>query len=197
MPRFPPPAALFSIQYIVYHVPRAKATFFRRFLPQRFLHFADSTRRCFFIFWIYHGGAFMDFIDFSRQCFCGIFEWRARNQAPLQYRTKIHCIFVGCSQGWQGQRMQGSPLAASFRPTRGGMPACKSIPTKRRTSPNGAKYRHGRNACLQEHSDEAAHEPHRGEVSGQVRAPLPRHSARREEECLLAGAFRRSGARAP
>ena len=29
----------------------------------------------------------------------------------------------------------------------------------RRTSPNGAKYRHGRNACLQEHFDEAAYEP--------------------------------------
>ena len=28
-----------------------------------------------------------------------------------------------------------------------------------------------RNACLQEHSDEAAHEPHRGEVS-EVRNPL-------------------------
>ncbi len=48
----------------------------------------------------------------------------------------------------------------------------------RRTSPNGAKSAgrgapHSpvipsdarRNACLQEHSDEAAHEPHRGEVS--------------------------------
>ena len=59
-----------------------------------------------------------------------------------------------------------------------------SIPTKRRTSPKGAKYRHGRNACLQEHSDDAAHEPHRGEVPTW-------------EECLLAGAFRRCGARAP
>ena len=66
----------------------------------------------------------------------------------------------------------------------GEMPACRSIPTKRRTSPIGAKSRHGRNACLQEHSDEAAHEPHRGEVPTW-------------EKCLLAGAFRRSGARAP
>ena len=40
----------------------------------------------------------------------------------------------------------------------------------RRTSPNGAKSE---------------------------RAPLPRHSVRREEKCLLAGAFRRCGARAP
>ena len=30
-----------------------------------------------------------------------------------------------------------------------------------------------RNACLQEHFDEAAHESRRGEVSGQGRAPLP------------------------
>ena len=73
-----------------------------------------------------------------------------------------------------------------------------------------------RNACLQEHSDEAAHEPQRGEVSEARNPPesdkkrgdpshsfgmtqgtgvLPRHS--RKEKCLLAGAFRRSGARAP
>ena len=56
----------------------------------------------------------------------------------------------------------------------------------RRTSPNGAKSAgrgapHSpvipsdarRNACLQEHSDEAAHEPHRGEVS-EARNPLAR-----------------------
>ena len=41
-----------------------------------------------------------------------------------------------------------------------------------------------RNACLQEHFDEAAHEPRRGEVPTW-------------EKCLLAGAFRRCGARAP
>ena len=35
----------------------------------------------------------------------------------------------------------------------------------RRTSPKGVKYRQGRNTCLQEHFDDAAHEPHRGEVS--------------------------------
>ena len=32
-----------------------------------------------------------------------------------------------------------SSFFMSFRPTRGGMPACRSIPTKRRTSPIGAK----------------------------------------------------------
>ena len=31
------------------------------------------------------------------------------------------------------------PVLLSFRPTRGRMPACRSIPTKRRTSPKGAK----------------------------------------------------------
>ncbi len=64
------------------------------------------------------------------------------------------------------------------------MPACRSISTRRRTSSKGAKYRHRRNACLQEHFDEAAHELQRGEVPTQ-------------EKCLLAGAFRRGGARAP
>ena len=65
-----------------------------------------------------------------------------------------------------------------------------------------------RNACLQEHSDEAAHEPQRGEVptwekcllAGAFRrsgAEPQRGEVPTWEECLLAGAFRRSGARAP
>ena len=62
-------------------------------------------------------------------------------------------------------------LSTSFRPARGEMPACRSISTKRRTSPKGVKYRQGRNTCLQEHFDETAHEPHRGEVSGARNPP--------------------------
>ena len=38
----------------------------------------------------------------------------------------------------KGGRVESTP-SPSFRPTRGEMPACRSIPTMRRTSPNGAK----------------------------------------------------------
>ncbi len=39
----------------------------------------------------------------------------------------------------KGGRVESTPLP-SFRPTRGGMPACGSISTMRRTSPKGAKF---------------------------------------------------------
>ena len=58
------------------------------------------------------------------------------------------------------------------------MPACRSISTRRRTSSKGAKYRHRRNACLQEHFDEAAHEPQRGEVGACSVLPSFRSEAR-------------------
>ena len=76
----------------------------------------------------------------------------------------------------------------SFRPTQGEMPACRSISTKRRTSPEGAKYRHGRNACLQEHFDDAAHEPHRGEVS-KARNPPAHYPLRGDPSTSLRSVF--------
>ena len=53
-----------------------------------------------------------------------------------------------------------------------------SCPPRRRaySTPPSFRSEARRNACLQEHFDDAAHEPQRGEVSGQGRAPLPRHS---------------------
>ena len=52
--------------------------------------------------------------------------------------TKIFYIFAGALFG-RVPNGDVSPFFISFRQTRGGMPACRSIPTKRRTSPNGAK----------------------------------------------------------
>ena len=100
---------------------------------------------------------------------------------PCDNPTKIFYIFAGALFG-RVPNGDVSPFFISFRQTRGGMPACRSIPTKRRTSPRGAKYRGRapspvsppdarRNACLQEHSDETAREPHRGEVSGARNPP--------------------------
>ena len=73
------------------------------------------------------------------------------------------------------------PPAGAFRRSvtrvhRGEVGAC----TRSSAIPSDAR----RNACLQEHFDEAANEPRRGEVPT-------------GEKCLRAGAFRRCGAQAP
>ncbi len=53
----------------------------------------------------------------------------------------------------------------SFHPSARRNARLRERSVKRCTSPIGAKYRHRRNACLQEHFDDAAHELQRGEVS--------------------------------
>ena len=102
------------------------------------------------------------------------------------------------------RRNYSKDCSSSFRPTRREMPACRSISTKRRTSPNGAKLGASprssvipsdarRNACLQERFNDAAHEPQRGEVSEQRRAsatrnPLARNGSQQTERSLAARA---------